>query len=75
MSGSRMAPQLDLQPPTIRDHAIQLGADTRTLKVYQVNPLGNHRAPNWNMIEPLLESFNTYLEKTQDLQTTNSSDK
>ncbi|CEL07096.1 hypothetical protein ASPCAL10260 [Aspergillus calidoustus] len=70
MSGSHIAPQLGLQPPTIRDHAIQIEADIRALMEYRVNPLGKNRAPNWNMIEPLLRSFNTYLEKTQDLPTT-----
>ncbi|EED19008.1 hypothetical protein TSTA_023430 [Talaromyces stipitatus ATCC 10500] len=61
MAGSPNAPQLGLQPSTIRDHAIQLEADIRALKEYQVNP---------NMIKPLLESFISYLQKTQDLPTT-----
>ncbi|EED15320.1 hypothetical protein TSTA_047660 [Talaromyces stipitatus ATCC 10500] len=70
MAGSPNAPQLGLQPSTIRDHAIQLEADIRALKEYRVNPVGKNRTPNWNMIEPLLESFISYLQKTQDLPTT-----
>lgn len=70
MAGSQNAPQLGLQPSTIRDHAIQLEADIRALKEYRVNPVGKNRTVNWNMIEPLLESFISYLQKTQDLPTT-----
>ncbi|CRG92818.1 hypothetical protein PISL3812_09887 [Talaromyces islandicus] len=70
MASSQLAPQLGLQPQTIRDHAIQLEADIRALKAYRVNPLGKNRTPNWNMIEPLLESITGYLTKTQNLPTT-----
>lgn len=70
MASSQIAPQLGLQPPTIRDHATQLEVDIRALKAYRVNPLGKNRTPNWNMIEPLLESITGYLTKTQDLPTT-----
>lgn len=70
MAGSQNAPQLGLQPSTIRDHAIQLEADIRDLKEYRVNPVGKNRTVNWNTIEPLLESFISYLQKTQDLPTT-----
>ncbi|EED14848.1 hypothetical protein TSTA_043230 [Talaromyces stipitatus ATCC 10500] len=56
-----------LQTSTIRDHAIQLEAVIRALKEYQVKPVGKNCTPNWNMIEPLLESFIIYLQKTQDL--------
>ncbi len=69
MASSQNAPQLGLQPPTIRDHAIQIEADIRALKEYRVNPLGKDRAPRWNTIEPLLESINSYLQKTQGLPT------
>jgi hypothetical protein len=69
MASSQKAPQLGLQPPTIYDHAIQIEADIRALKEYRVNPLGKDRAPKWNAIEPLLESFQSYLRKTQGLPT------
>ena len=71
MASSQSTPQLGLQPQTIRDHAIQLEADVRALEEYRVNPTGNNKAPKWAMVKPVLESIVGYLNKTQDLPTTN----
>jgi hypothetical protein len=71
MASGHIAPQLGLQPQTIRDHAIQLEADVRALKEYRINPTGNKLSPKWHMIEPMLESIIGYVNKTQDLPTTN----
>lgn len=70
MASSQIAPQLGLQPHSIRDHATQLEADIRALQAYRVNPLGKNLTPSWNILEPLLNSITGYLNKTQDLPTT-----
>ena len=67
MVSSQSISQMSLQPPNIRDHAIQLNADLEALKTYQANSLDKNQISTWLMIKGLMSSMKEYLCKIKNL--------